>query len=285
MPDSFVQWKAPYGSAQLNRKFDKVVPSGVYQGYVVSVAGSDTVDVSPPASGPSVALVERNGYQLTVRESATLTLTVPGADGLYHVVVEIDYTVGQTTTSQLKVVEEENEADHQVIVGSVERSGGSLTALPEAYREFPAYPTSTRAARKTANESVSSSTTLQTDNHLSNIRLRGDTDFLFRAVLRQKSGQGGIDVRFNIPSDATLQWYLTAVGRPSQESDVVPYPSGAPLTGNSRESVTPRDGHYHIHGYLTVESSGSLDLEWAQGTSHPEDTAIMKGSIMHIEQI
>ena len=136
MPDPFVKWKEQYGSAALNQKFVGIISPGVYLGYDVSLSGTpDSVDVSTPASGRSVAVIQRDGFSITVVEESTITLEVPATNQLYHVVVEAQYQVGQATTSQLKVVADGSEASHHVIVGSVERSGGDLQQPTETYRE------------------------------------------------------------------------------------------------------------------------------------------------------
>jgi len=136
MTNAFVKWQERYGSAALNQKLAGVIPPGVYQGYHVSPsAAANSVDVAPPASGRSVAVVQRNGFSITVAEESTVVLKVPATNQLYHIVVEAKYRVGEATTSQLKVVPGGNEASHHVIVGSVERSGGALQPPVDTYRE------------------------------------------------------------------------------------------------------------------------------------------------------
>jgi len=136
MPDPFVEWEEQYGSAALNQKFVGIISPGVYLGYDVSLSGTpDSVDVSTPTSGRSVAVVQRDGFSITVVEESAVTLEVPATNQLYHVVVEAQYQMGQATTSQLKVVADGDEASHHVIVGSIERSGGTLQQPTETYRE------------------------------------------------------------------------------------------------------------------------------------------------------
>jgi hypothetical protein len=288
MPDVFTQWKEAYASHAINRKWSQVFPSGVRQGFWLSVTGTDevTVGTSNPdgSTDPTnVALIERDGYHLTVREETPTTLSVPGADALYHVVVEADYAIGQTTTSQVKIVQDGNEAGHHVIVGSVVRGGGTLTALPKRDRQPAIFVPRTKRIVKSANETVTSSTALQPDDELS-VFLFGGT-FLFEAVLYsrqdedQNKEEGGLDIKWAHNTNSTLVWRdLKNINTAGQ---------GQFFNGNQR--VTLADANtgagvtvqeYLIKGRMQVNQPTPLTLEWAQErqNNNNRDTTIDKVS-------
>ena len=136
MPDPLIRWKQQYTSAALNRQLTGVLPPGVYQGYDVSLSQTaDSVDVAP-VDGLSAALVRRGEYLITLAATETVTIEVPATDALYHIIATADYSIGTPTTGRLDVVVDGSEASHHVIVGSVERSGGTLQAPTGQHREF-----------------------------------------------------------------------------------------------------------------------------------------------------
>lgn len=302
MPDPFVQWKAPYTSHDLNRKFANVIPRGVHRGFWVSVAGADTVDVSAsrPDGGTdpaNVALVDRDGYQITVREETATTLTVPSTDGLYHVVIEAEYAIGQTTTAQVKIVADGGEASHHVICGSVERASGTLTGLPEEHRMNPVYPLSSSGAIKTANESADGVSTPQADDHLGPVDVRGGTGYIFRAALLCTSsrplsqGSGGtIKVRWAATGGVSLTWGYTSladtlenetqktihVGLDEVHDTDVEIPFGA-------DNVSGHPAIIVVHGIIETTQAGSIALEWANGDSYA--LTVHKGSYLRLVDV
>jgi len=285
MPDSFVEWKAPYGSAQLNRKLSHITDAGVYEGYWVSVSGSDeiTIGTSNPdgSTDPAnVAVVERGGYSLTIRNSSAQTLSVPSAEGLYHAVVEAKYQVGQATVSQLKIVADGNEASHEIIVGSVRReSGGSLTALPRGYREW-AEPF--LGAVKANDESVSNSTTLQPDDSLSGIVLLGGETYhlLFEFWVTYSNGE----LKYQITADdsANANAYLEEyfVLRKEVISSTVRFSLDDTVMPSYSSRILVR-----VTGLIEVKSDIEMSLEWAQRNDRSDPTKVLEGSSFKANRI
>lgn len=105
IPD--ISWREQYASAALNRKLFGVIPVGVYRGFVVTENGNGTVTVN---TTNSVAVVETDGYSLTVRGDGTPE-TLPVPDGDWVLVLRGSYTIGGTTTAQLLVVGEAQPGD------------------------------------------------------------------------------------------------------------------------------------------------------------------------------
>ena len=102
-----VQWREQYASHALNRKLAGVIESGIYWGFEVRPAGGLRVQVGlgdDPDYPVSVAVVERDGYSLTVRLDTQETLDVPADGAAYDVVLEGSYVLGQQTDARLKLV-------------------------------------------------------------------------------------------------------------------------------------------------------------------------------------
>jgi len=127
-----VQWREQYASHALNRKMAGVVEAGVYWGFHVFPAGGLQVEVglgSEPDYPVSVAVVERDGYSLTVRLDTQEVLAVPEAGRAYDLVLEASYVLGQQTEARLKLVTEA--ADHHVVLAHVDVPADA-TAVTEA---------------------------------------------------------------------------------------------------------------------------------------------------------
>ena len=289
MPDPFVEWKAPYGSAQLNRKLSQVTDAGVYEGYWVSVSGADEITIgtsSPDGSRDpaNVAVVERGGYSLTVRNPSAQTLPVPSTEGLYHAVVEAKYEVGQATVSQLKIVADGNEAGHEIIVGSVRReSDGSLTALPKRFREEDRRP-SVRQLLKPSDETVTSSTTLQDDDHLQGLILKPQKTYLFDSFLKFKGGEGGYKYTLNGSTDVALRGHEIRT-TDDTASDV----SNSIITESDVQSGAGGSSSFNrvirLVGRLTTGNQPKIALRWAQVQSSTAGTTLRVGSYIKINRL
>ena len=102
-----VQWREQYASHALNRKLAGVIEPGIYWGFDVRPAGGLQIEVGlgdDPDYPVSVAVVERDGYSLTVRLDTQEALDIPQAGQAYDVVLEASYVLGQQTDARLKVV-------------------------------------------------------------------------------------------------------------------------------------------------------------------------------------
>jgi hypothetical protein len=98
------------------------MPPGVYQGYILSPGNGMELSVAPGSEGVSVALVDYDGYSLTVSTKATeiLDLGVSDQERTLRIVIEALYVQGNTeTTAELKAILAENVQDHHVVLGTV----------------------------------------------------------------------------------------------------------------------------------------------------------------------
>ena len=132
-----IRWKEPYVSAGLNRKLAGVLPAGVYWGYEVAPAGGLLVRVWPgddPDYPDSVAVADRDGYSVTVRQSGEDTVNMAGREGgTAYVVLEMAYAPNQETVAALLAVVEP--AEHHVVLAKLAIPAGA-TAITADMLDF-----------------------------------------------------------------------------------------------------------------------------------------------------
>lgn len=144
-------------------------------------------------------------------------------------------------------------------------------------------------ARKTADESVTSSTTLQNDDTLV---LQGVADAVYEiegALFYVGNTTGDIKVAFTFPS-GNLYWF----GKGGSEAD-----GGFGGVGASRHSASYNDASgtstaftgsttnlaLLLKGVWVVGvSGGALQLQWAQNTSNATATTVKAGSFLRMQR-
>lgn len=153
------------------------------------------------------------------------------------------------------------------------------------------YPGSTRFVRKTADETVTSSTTLQNDDHLVLSVEKGYT-YHFRAWLLVDGGTAGdLKTAFTYPTGSTL--YFAGHGPTTSMVSG----SGGDVGFNGRHNATSRSTTLsygtsgsrpgiQVEGLLIVGSTaGNLQLQWAQNTSDGTGTTLKSGSFLKMEKV
>lgn len=141
------------------------------------------------------------------------------------------------------------------------------------------------SAAKTAAESVTSSTTMQNDDHLS----LTDLDigyYRIRIGLRISSGLGLGGLRFQINGNysTTLTYGTThAVDDGGSVFDR----SGTLYTATGQAfTLISNNGYILVDGFVYVNAgSGSIYLQWAQNTSNATATTIAQGSFISLERV
>lgn len=109
-----IQWREQYTSAALNRKFSGVTPPGVYAGFTITPVAGQNLKFKVNVNG-GVAVVERDGYSITVHGSGIDEEVTAAATGTSYAVIEVFYGVSQTTTATLKVVT--TKSAHHCVLG------------------------------------------------------------------------------------------------------------------------------------------------------------------------
>lgn len=112
-----VRWAENYVSRALNIKNAGIIPAGIYHGYEVRPAGKMAVLIEHDASYPkSVAVVERDGYSLTILMEDAGIVEIP-APGEWFICIEAWYA--PTKQGYQRIVAREKAEMHHVILASV----------------------------------------------------------------------------------------------------------------------------------------------------------------------
>ena len=112
-----VRFGERYVSSALNRKLAGILSPGVYRGFVVKPGGAGKVLVThEDGSSRSVAVVERDGYSLTVTMDDPGYVEIP-ASGTWHIVIEAFYV--ETQPGYQRIVARENVEEHHILLATV----------------------------------------------------------------------------------------------------------------------------------------------------------------------
>jgi hypothetical protein len=133
--------------------------------------------------------------------------------------------------------------------------------------------------RKTADESVTNSTTLQNDDDLA-LSVGANEVWEFEAFVLTTSASGTPDLRmtFDAPSGSTISWQ--AVARDSTDA------FSHPLVTASGTTISPAinagtTSLVRVRGVLAVGSTaGTLRLQWAQNTADADAVTISANSFL-----
>lgn len=120
-----VAWREKYASAALNRKFSGITAPGIYKGFnLIPVNGQffaiDTAD--------SAAVIDRDGYSITVRGDGQAEQIEAPAGVVCYVVIEAFYAINEPTRAQIKVVTEME--PHHCLIGVIDSVDGTAEIVP-----------------------------------------------------------------------------------------------------------------------------------------------------------
>lgn len=123
-----VRWGENYVSSALNVKLAGIIPVGVYHGFVVKPAGDMAVSIGHEDDYErSVAVVERDGYSLTVVMDDPGTVQIP-APGQWFICIEAYYSPAKQ--GYQRIVARQEVADHHVVLASVSVEAGVTAITP-----------------------------------------------------------------------------------------------------------------------------------------------------------
>lgn len=162
---------------------------------------------------------------------------------------------------------------------ALEGRATALEALQELY------------VAKTADESVTSSSTLQDDNHLL-LSVAANTDYYGLLVVLATSAAnaaGDIHTGFTFPAGATLHWgaHGPTTALASGSVGDVEYLARLSATSGTTEisyglSTSILTIVHYLH-LLTAGTAGTLRLQWAQQASNGSATTVKAGSYMWLK--
>jgi hypothetical protein len=79
-----VSFRAERTSVALNRKFAGIIPAGVYYGFNIKPAGGMNISLEADEDYPAnVAVIDRNGYSITLTDQDNTTYSVPSTGECY----------------------------------------------------------------------------------------------------------------------------------------------------------------------------------------------------------
>lgn len=152
--------------------------------------------------------------------------------------------------------------------------------------DFNVWFTNVLFAVKTANESVTSSTTLQNDDHLVLALAASSTYIIDGLLIIDGASTGDFQMDFTKPSGSTNNIYIDslAIGA-SGLGDKGAYlweDSGTPNFGTI---TTGSHSYVRFTGLSQVTTAGNLQLRWAQATSTATATRVLTGSWMSARRV
>jgi len=155
--------------------------------------------------------------------------------------------------------------------------------LPDADK-FLALLTELRplTARKTADETVNNSATLQNDNDLA-WAVEADTVYDLRLLLGMNSGTTpDFRLAWTYPTGLTMFWSTIA----KNASAVVAITDGLIETTTATYDGQGARSPIYIDGLVVVGGTpGTLQLQWAQNTANASDTKVLAGSYGTLSKI
>ncbi|MGI5169881.1 hypothetical protein ACQEU3_36565, partial [Spirillospora sp. CA-253888] len=179
------------------------------------------------------------------------------------------------------------EPTYRTDLGGFEYHNGS------SYRFLEGKPGPDQFARKTADETVNNSNTLQNDNHLV-VALAANATYVVDLMLIYESASAVPDltIGFSIPAGATWKWVPRGLS-PTDAEQSTGQQAGyirMPLaTGTTSRSIGTQAGQELVvtpKGIIrTGGSAGNLQLMWAQTTQTAENTVIKTDSHMHARRV
>lgn len=111
-----VKFGERYVSSALNRKFEGILAPGIYRGFELKAGGVGKVLVTSGDYDRSVAVVERDGYNITVTMDDAGYVAIPAA-GEWFIVIEAMYI--ETQQGYERIVARERAEAHHIVIGKV----------------------------------------------------------------------------------------------------------------------------------------------------------------------
>lgn len=136
---------------------------------------------------------------------------------------------------------------------------------------------------KGADESVTTSTTLQNDNHFE-FELNPNTEYILTSGIFATSASGNPDIQigFTIPDGATMDIGYLAQGGSNRRAELLETPgsesSRIPIPGNNTTIIQA------FGSIVTGATGGTLNFQWSQATSNATATTVKQGSFMSVAE-
>lgn len=142
-----------------------------------------------------------------------------------------------------------------------------------------------RFVKKTSDESVTSSTTVQNDNQLV-LAVQANSVYIIEGFFIYSGDGGDIKLHFDVPSGATLDWVTNApIGTTDITLSVAYQTAGSSPNGNDRADTTLKSVILPKGTLITGATAGNIQLQWAQNVSDPDATTIFANSWLRAQRV
>lgn len=246
-----IQWHEQYASHALNRKFAGIIPQGVYHGFVVTPLTGMSLSIAPDVSEHplSVAVVERDGYSVTITSDADETFTVPeGTEGEWFLCLSAQYVLSATGTQEFVLVASASLEGYHVVLarltlptGTTTITAGMISGTGRANvtLDMPFNAETDRGKILFAGETAKEKFWQHNPNH--NFLIDGAFDTWWESTYQVSSGYGSDTMWRNEHGECTKAHYLGefAVGET--------FPDGTPAP------------HYFSRNYVLAASSSASE--------------------------
>ena len=253
---------------------------------ITSTATSLTVQTGDGAKFPQPG----NGFNITIEDEilkctarSTDTLTVTRAQ---EGTTAAAHTAGKSV--ELRITAGVVESRTTWTVNKLLKGAGIGVDPTEI--DVPAAPT---VVRKTADETVNNSITLQNDDHLF-FALGANEAWLVQLFIMGITPTRSPDLKigFSVPTGCSMTWAICASGYSTASyswgyASAVGYPyiyneTGTAIVGFEANT---KAGFYFIAIVKNGATAGNLNLQWAQNTATVEDTKVLANSCLIAHKI
>lgn len=157
--------------------------------------------------------------------------------------------------------------------------------------------------RKSADESVSSSTTLQNDDHLVASVLASSTYIVELDLMYEAHSSGDLKCGFTTPTSSVLRWGSSSIFGSTAQSSWTGYTASAlsfaelafqigGAGGGQTDNLSfGGNGSAYVLGLklsgilVTAGTAGNIQFQWAQGTSSATATKVLQNSTMRLIKV
>jgi hypothetical protein len=222
----------------------------------------------------------------TARSTDTLTITATtlawdAGDKVFHVVAKADLDAfAQGNLANYQALSEKGVANGYPALGS----DAKVAAAQGRVRDLLDY----KFVRKTADETVTSSTTLQNDDHLT-LAFGANEIWTFEGMIRYgTSTTVDISIAFTLPAGATILWGAAApgIGAASVTDHDAYFGAGTLSGGNLDFGAIGGTAIMHIRGIVLMGgTAGNLQMQWAQRVSSTTAMTVYANSFLDAKRV
>ncbi|MBI4496319.1 MAG: hypothetical protein HY689_00235 [Chloroflexi bacterium] len=272
-------------TAGADRATGFVVTSAVWNSYMGTAGNFEFLSVHDHSGAAGQGAGTITPYQATFTDISAPAAPGAGKTAIYTVsgvphyragtagadTVLADLTSAQTFTNKTLTTPTIGDFSNAQHDHSAAASGGAVFGSPQI-------------VRKTSDETVNNSNTLQNDDELFHA-LAANEVWEFRCLILRSYTDGTPDIKvaFTVPTGATLTWRTVTRAAGSATTDETPV--GASGSAASQESIVSPMLMVLEGLVINGANAGNLQLQWAQNTAHASDTKVLANSVLILHQL